>query len=180
MSRQEKLLQDGAVGSPHQWVQKEPAGGGGAAAPADPFGRPPPPYPGTARPPETVALGCPASFTAELARSSTEGPAPRQSLPREPGVQGQAQRWVLKRRRPGFGRTVQSSPPTVTGRFAAPPGGLQGSFLKMSHPAGAGAALLVEHGVPVQMKRPGEFAGIRPLVAPAGHVMPGQQWERGT
>uniref|UniRef100_H3D7P3 Lysine methyltransferase 2C n=1 Tax=Tetraodon nigroviridis TaxID=99883 RepID=H3D7P3_TETNG len=143
VSRQEKLLQDGAAGPPHQWLQKEPTG----AAPADPFGRPPPPYPGTARPPETTALRCAGNFTAEMARNSNEGPVPRQGLPREPGLQGQVQR----------------------GRFAAPPGGLQGSFLRMSHPAGPGSGLVVEHGVSVQMKRPGEFTGIRPVMAPGGH-----------
>lgn len=87
-SRQEKVLQEGAAGPPHHWLQEEPS----SAAPADLFGRPPPPYPGTVRPPEATALRCSGNFTAEVARSSSEAPVPRQTLPREPGVQGQAQR----------------------------------------------------------------------------------------
>lgn len=67
-------------------------------------------------------------------------------------------------------------------RIAAPPGGLQGSFLRMSQGPGAGAGpgpapapgLVVQHGGAVQIKRPGEFAGIRPVTATAGHMMPGQ------
>lgn len=63
-------------------------------------------------------------------------------------------------------------------RIAAPPGGLQGSFLRMSQGAGPAPApgLVVQHGGPVQIKRPGEFAGIRPGAATAGHVMPGQEF----
>lgn len=62
-------------------------------------------------------------------------------------------------------------------RIAAPPGGLQGSFLRMSQGAGAGPApgLVVQHGGSVQIKRPGEFVGIRPVTATAGHLMPGQE-----
>lgn len=67
-------------------------------------------------------------------------------------------------------------------RIAAPPGGLQGSFLRMSQGPGPGAGpapapgpgLVGQHGGSVQMKRPGEFAGIRPVTAAAGHMMPGQ------
>lgn len=88
VSRQEKVLQEAAPGPPHHWLQKEHPG----AAPADPFGRPPPPYPGTVRPPEDTALRCAGNFTAEMASSSSEAPVPRQSLPREQGLPGQAQR----------------------------------------------------------------------------------------
>lgn len=63
-------------------------------------------------------------------------------------------------------------------RIAAPPGGLQGSFLRMSQGPGpgpgSGPGLVVQHGGAVQIKRPGEFAGIRPVTATAGHMMPGQ------
>lgn len=76
-----------------------------------------------------------------------------------------------------FEQVVHSSSPFM-GRFAAPPGGLQGSFLRTSHGAGPGSGLLVEHGVSVQMKRPGEFTGIRASTAPGGHVIPGEQWEQ--
>lgn len=69
---------------------------------------------------------------------------------------------------------IHSSSPFV-GRFAAPPGGLQGPFLRMPHAAGPGSGLVVEHGVSVQMKRPGEFPGIRAVTASGGHVMPGQE-----
>lgn len=41
----------------------------------------------------------------------------------------------------------------------------------MPHGPGPGPGLVVEHGVPVQMKKPGEFTGIRPISG--GHVMPG-------
>lgn len=86
VSRQEKVLQEGAPGPAHLWLQKEPI----SAAPSDPFGRPPPPYPGTVRPPE--ALRCAGNLTADMVRSSGEAAGPRQSLAREQGLQGQVQR----------------------------------------------------------------------------------------
>lgn len=47
----------------------------------------------------------------------------------------------------------------------------------MPHVAGpAGGSGLVDHGVSVQMKRPGEFTGIQPITAPGGHAMPGQEF----
>lgn len=86
VSRQEKVLQEGAPGPAHLWLQKESI----SAAPSDPFGRPPPPYPGTVRP--TEALRCAGNVTADMARSSGEAAGPRQSLAREQGLQGQVQR----------------------------------------------------------------------------------------
>lgn len=112
-----------------------------------------------------------------MARSSSEAPVPRQTLPTEPGLQAQAQRFVEKHERLVSEQIIHSSSPFM-GRFAAPPGALQGSFLRLSQ--GAGSGLVVEHGVSVQMKRPGEFPGIRPATPSGGHVMPGQQWGQGT
>lgn len=88
VSRQEKVLQEGAPGPPQAWFPKETT----SAAPAEPFGRPPPPYPGTVRAPEATALRCAGNFPAEVVRSSGEAPVPRQPSPREQGLLGQAQR----------------------------------------------------------------------------------------
>lgn len=83
VSRQEKVLQDGPAGPPHQWLQKEST----SASPADPFGRPPPPYPGTIRPLAAAALRClPGNFSPEQLRNPNEAPIPRQNLPQEQGL----------------------------------------------------------------------------------------------
>lgn len=94
--RQEKGLQEGDAGPPasppgppRHWSQEDSS----TAPPTDPFGRPPPPYPGTVRP--VGAAGAPAprfpgGFPGEQQRgfNTSEAPLPRQSLPREQGVQG--------------------------------------------------------------------------------------------
>ncbi|XP_069576340.1 histone-lysine N-methyltransferase 2C [Brachyistius frenatus] len=64
----------------HSWSQEESSTS--TAPPADPFGRPPPPYPGTVRP-----NGPPAP------RFAGEAPFPRQNLHRELGVRGPALRF---------------------------------------------------------------------------------------
>ncbi|XP_044195043.1 histone-lysine N-methyltransferase 2C-like isoform X6 [Thunnus albacares] len=125
--------------------------------PADLFGRPPPPYPGTVRP--AGAAGAPAGaprfpggFPGEQQRGflPSEAPFPRQSLSRELGVRGPAL------------------------RFGVPPGapaGLQDTFLRPPQGSVPGAGLSAAEGVPVQMRRPmpGEFTGIRLLAAPNAH-----------
>lgn len=88
VSRQEKVLQDGAAGPPHHWLQKEST----SVSPANPFGRPPPPYPGSVRPSGTMALRCPGNFTAEQPRNPSEAPLLRQNPPGEQGVPGLVQR----------------------------------------------------------------------------------------
>lgn len=88
VSRQEKVLQDGASGPPHHWLQKEST----SASPANPFGRPPPPYPGSVRPSGTMALRCPGNFTAVQPRNPSEAASLRQNLPGEQGGQGLVQR----------------------------------------------------------------------------------------
>ncbi|XP_049896001.1 histone-lysine N-methyltransferase 2C-like isoform X2 [Epinephelus moara] len=167
--RQEKGLQEAASGpsaappapspgpaTPRHWSQVDSS----TASPTDPFGRPPPPYPGT-RP--SGAVGAPAprfpgGFPGEQQRgfTSSEPPFPRQSLPRELGVRG----------------------PLL--RFGVPPGaptGFQDSFLRPPQGSVPGSGLTLVEGVPVQMRRPmpGEFTGIRPLTVPGAppHMMPG-------
>ncbi|XP_041823896.1 histone-lysine N-methyltransferase 2C-like isoform X4 [Melanotaenia boesemani] len=161
--RQEKGLQEAAsapalpltAGSTtplHSWAQED---SNSAAPPADLFGRPPPPYPGTVRPP---APRFPGGFSGEQQRGFTPGeaPFPRQSLPRELGVRG-----------PGL-------------RFSVPPGapaGLPESFLRPPQGTLPEPGLNVVEGNPVVMRRPmpTEFTGIRPVMAPNPniHVMAG-------
>ncbi|XP_042370388.1 U1 small nuclear ribonucleoprotein C-like, partial [Plectropomus leopardus] len=152
--RQEKGLQEAAPGppsaAPRLWPQVDPS----AAPPADPFGRPPPPYPGTVRPSRTAFPG---GFPAEQQGSSapSEPPLLRQSVPRELGVRGAAL------------------------RFGVPPGapaGLQDSFLRPSQGVAPGSGLSLVEGVQMRRPMPGEFTGIRPLPAAGAHphMMPGQ------
>lgn len=111
--RQEKGLQEPAPGlaappaaptgsSPgsgtplHNWSQDDSSSSTSTASPVqtDPFGRPPPPYPGTIRPAGALALRFPGGFPGEQQRgfAPTEASFPRQSLPRELGVQGPGSR----------------------------------------------------------------------------------------
>lgn len=111
--RQEKGLQEPAPGlaappaaptgsSPgsgtplHNWSQDDSSSSTSTASPVqtDPFGRPPPPYPGTIRPAGAPALRFPGGFPGEQQRgfAPTEASFPRQSLPRELGVQGPGSR----------------------------------------------------------------------------------------
>ncbi|XP_023254249.1 collagen alpha-1(VIII) chain-like, partial [Seriola lalandi dorsalis] len=143
-------------GTPRHWSQEDSS----SAPPADLFGRPPPPYPGTVRPGGPVvslAPRFPGGFPGEQQRGYTpsEAPFPRQSLPRELGVRGPVLRIAGSPGLPGL---------------PGPPAGLQDSFLRPPQGSLPGSGLAVE-GVPVQMRRPihGEFSGIRPLTAPSAH-----------
>ncbi|XP_031616289.2 histone-lysine N-methyltransferase 2C isoform X5 [Oreochromis aureus] len=160
--RQEKGLQEPAPGlaappaaptgssaGSNSWSQEDSSSSNSTTSPVqtDPFGRPPPPYPGTIRSAGAPALRFPGVFPREQQRgfAPIEASFPRQSLPRELGVRG-----------PGL-------------RFGAP-AGLHETFLRAplgSTPAsGLGA---VE--VPVQMRRPvpGDFTAIRPHGTPNPH-----------
>ncbi|KAG7222997.1 hypothetical protein INR49_029219 [Caranx melampygus] len=127
-------------GTPRHWSQEDSS----TAPPADLFGRPPPPYPGTGvgGPVVSSVSRFPAGFPGEQQRGFTpsEGPIPRHTLPREMGVRGP----VLR----------------ISGPLASPQGSLPGS------------ALSVVEGVPVQIRRPipGEFTGIRPITDPSTHT----------
>ncbi|XP_040921273.1 histone-lysine N-methyltransferase 2C isoform X2 [Toxotes jaculatrix] len=131
-------------GTPRHWSQEDSSAS--TAPPADPFGRPPPPYPGTVRPGGPAiapALRFPSGFPGEV-------PFPRQSLTRELSIRGPAVRFGVP-----------------TGAPAA----LQDSFLRPPQGSVPGSGLSVVEGVPVQMRRPmlGEFTGTRPLTAPITH-----------
>ncbi|XP_055086131.1 histone-lysine N-methyltransferase 2C-like isoform X4 [Periophthalmus magnuspinnatus] len=120
--------------SVRHWSQEEP----------DPFGRPPPPYPGQMRPvaPPTLRL-----HPEQQLRGFTPGEAgafPRQMLIRAPPL-----------------------------RFAVPPvaPGLQDSFMRPAQGPVPGPGLSAPEGVPVPIRRPlpSDFTGIRPLSGPTAH-----------
>ncbi|KAK2859757.1 hypothetical protein Q5P01_004377 [Channa striata] len=158
--RQEKGLHETAApptvptaapgsGTPCHWSQEDSSTA--TAAPADPFGRPPPPYPGTVRPAGPAVAPTPrfpGGFPGEGQRvfNPSEASFPRQLLPRDVGVRA------------------------LTPRFSPHPGaqsGLQGLM--------SGSGVSAVERVPVQMRRPGDFTGIRQITTPNTHpqLMPG-------
>nr|XP_054592167.1 histone-lysine N-methyltransferase 2C isoform X4 [Nothobranchius furzeri] len=90
IQRQEKVLQEptsGPAAALHSWLPED-----SSAPSADSFGRPPPPYPGTVRPP---APGFPGCFPVEQHRAfpRAEAAVPRQNRPPDLGVRGMAVRF---------------------------------------------------------------------------------------
>ncbi|KAM6900450.1 uncharacterized protein FYW49_016953 [Xenentodon cancila] len=163
--RQEKGLQEAAAGPAvpssagsatplPSWPQQEESS---TAPQPDPFGRPPPPYPGTIRPSGSPAPRFPGGFPAEQQRVFTPGeaPLPRPNLPIELGVKG--------------------SPV----RFGCPSGALavhKDSFLRQPQGSLPASGINTLEGNPVQTGRPvpSEFTSIRPLtLSPGPHMMPG-------
>lgn len=67
-----------------------------------------------------------------------------------------------------------SSPHSPFFRFGAPPVAMQDPSLQSPQGSVPGSGHGVGEGMPVQMKRLGEFTGIRPLPAASSHVMQGQ------
>ncbi|MED6237090.1 hypothetical protein ATANTOWER_018731, partial [Ataeniobius toweri] len=172
--RQEKGLLEptsgpGGSGTPlHSWPSEDLS----TIPHADPFGRPPPPYPGTVRPP---APGFTGRLTGEQMSGFTSGeaPIPRQNLRRDHCVRGQAVRFGVSQGTPvglqdpsvrpsleqgNLGQLRRSVPPAFTG------------IRSLMHPNLAGPVM---PGVPqliVPRSQPPQQHGIMPYIELRHHA----------
>ncbi|KAM4718655.1 histone-lysine N-methyltransferase 2C-like isoform 3-T3 [Anableps anableps] len=147
--RQEKGLLEptsGPAGSGtlHSWSAEDSS----TAAPPDPFGRPPPPYPGTVRPPAPAFTG---GLPDEQRSGFTHGEA---SFPRQNPLRGPAVRFGVP-----HGAPAAIQDPSACPSLGPAPGlnSVEGNLVQMRRPVSA------------------EFTGIRSLMPPnpATHMVPG-------